>query len=150
MVKSSSLSIKTNCIPGHESGYIGAGGPPIETDKGWLLIYHAVYDTAEGYVYTATAALLDIDDPTKILARMTEPLFTPEFEYEQHGVVNNVVFPTGHSLFEDTLYIYYGAADNSIALATSSISMLLDWLRDDSSNSDFAIQSNLSINSAPG
>ena len=113
---------------GHESGYIGAGGPPIETDEGWLLIYHAVYDTAEGYVYTATAALLDINDPTKVIARMTEPLFAPEYEYEVHGVVDNVVFPTGHALFDDTLYIYYGAADKYIACVSMSLKELLNDL----------------------
>lgn len=113
---------------GHESGYIGAGGPPIETEEGWLLIYHAVYDTAEGYVYTATAALLDLNDPTKVLARMNEPLFVPEFDYEVHGVVNNVVFPTGHALFDDTLYIYYGAADKYIAAVSVSLKELLKEL----------------------
>ena len=99
----------------HESGYIGAGAPPIETELGWLLIYHGVYDTSEGYIYSAAAALLDINDPTKVIARLIDPLFVPEFDYELNGVVNNVVFPTGTSLFDDTLYIYYGAADKCIA-----------------------------------
>lgn len=113
---------------GHESGYIGAGGPPIETEQGWLLIYHGVYDTAEGYVYNAAAALLDIDNPTKVIARLNKALFTPELEYELNGVVNNVVFPTGHSLFGDTLYIYYGAADKCIACVSLSLKELLNEL----------------------
>ena len=112
----------------HESGYIGAGAPPIETELGWLLIYHGVYDTSAGYIYSAAAALLDIDDPTKVIARLIDPLFVPEFEYELNGVVNNVVFPTGTALFDDTLYIYYGAADKCIACASVSVKELLQEL----------------------
>ena len=112
----------------HESGYIGAGAPPIETELGWLLIYHGVYDTSEGYIYSAAAALLDIDNPKKIIARLKEPLFVPEMDYEIKGVVNNVVFPTGTALFEDILYIYYGAADKCIACASVSLKELLKEL----------------------
>lgn len=112
----------------HESGYIGAGAPPIETELGWLLIYHGVYDTSEGYVYSAAAALLDINDPTKVIARLIDPLFIPEFDYELNGVVNNVVFPTGTALFDDELYIYYGAADKCIACASVSLKELLKEL----------------------
>lgn len=112
----------------HESSYIGAGAPPIETELGWLLIYHGVYDTPNGYVYSAAAALLDINDPTKVIARLVDPLFVPEYEYELNGVVNNVVFPTGTALFDDTLYIYYGAADKCIACASVSLKELLNEL----------------------
>lgn len=112
----------------HESSYIGAGAPPIETELGWLLIYHGVYDTSAGYIYSAAAALLDIDDPTIVIARLIDPLFVPEFEYELNGVVNNVVFPTGTSLFDDTLYIYYGGADKCIACASLSLKELLQEL----------------------
>lgn len=112
----------------HESGYIGGGAPPIETDLGWLLIYHGVYDTSEGYIYSAAAALLDLNNPTKVIARLPDPLFVPEFDYELNGVVNNVVFPTGTALFDDTLYIYYGAADKCIACASVSLKELLKEL----------------------
>lgn len=112
----------------HESGYLGAGAPPIETELGWLLIYHGVYDTSEGYIYSAAAALLDIDNPLKVIARLVDPLFIPEEEYELKGVVNNVVFPTGTALFDDTLYIYYGAADKCIAVASVSLKELLNEL----------------------
>lgn len=112
----------------HESGYIGAGAPPIETELGWLLIYHGVYDTSEGYVYSTAAALLNLDNPCKVLARLVDPLFVPEFDYELNGVVNNVVFPTGTALINDTLYIYYGAADKCIACASVSLSELLTEL----------------------
>ena len=112
----------------HESGFIGGGCPPIETAYGWLLIYHGVCDTAEGYIYTAAAALLAIDNPTKVIARLKEPLFTPEFDYEKNGIVSNVVFPTGTALFGDTLYVYYGAADKCIACASMSLKALLEEL----------------------
>lgn len=112
----------------HESSYIGGGCPPIETEAGWLLIYHGVYDTSNGYVYTAAAALLDIDNPIKVIARLPYPLFEPKLDYELNGVVNNVVFPTGTALFDDKLYIYYGAADKCIACASVSLKELLKEL----------------------
>ena len=112
----------------HEVSYIGGGCPPIETEHGWLLIYHGVHDTTKGYVYSACAALLDLDDPWKVLARLPYPLFTPEHEWELKGEVNNVCFPTGTALFDDTLYIYYGAADERIACASVSLSKLLSDL----------------------
>lgn len=112
----------------HESSYIGGGCPPIETQEGWLLIYHGVNDTVEGYVYSACAALLDLDDPTKELARLPFPLFRPELEWELKGEVNNVVFPTGTARFGDSLYIYYGAADRRIAVASVNLPELITEL----------------------
>jgi predicted GH43/DUF377 family glycosyl hydrolase len=112
----------------HEASYIGGGCPPIETEHGWLFIYHGVHDTAKGYIYSACAALLDLNDPSKEIARLPYPLFSPEYEWEIHGVVDNVVFPTGTALFDDTLYIYYGAADKHIACASLSLSALLTEL----------------------
>ncbi|NVN94066.1 MAG: pesticidal protein Cry7Aa [Bacteroidetes bacterium] len=110
----------------HELNYIGSGCPPIETEHGWLLIYHGVQDTDKGLVYSAcAAALLDLDDPRKEIARLPYVLFTPEYKWEVKGEVNNVVFPTGTALFGDTLYIYYGAADTHIAVASLSLSALL-------------------------
>lgn len=112
----------------HEIGYIGGGCPPIETDAGWLLLYHGVHDTANGYVYTACAALLDIEDPRKEIARLPYPLFAPELPWELFGYVNNVVFPTGTSLFDGRLYIYYGAADKRIAAASVDLEELITEL----------------------
>lgn len=109
----------------HEVSYIGCGCPPIETDAGWLLIYHGVHDTVTGYVYTACAALFDLDTPQKEIARLPYPLFFPEKEWELKGEVNNVCFPTGAILEGDTLYIYYGAADERIAVASLKLSELL-------------------------
>jgi len=112
----------------HEIGYIGGGCPPIETDTGWLLLYHGVHDTANGYVYTACAALLDLEDPRKEIARLPYSLFEPELPWELFGYVNNVVFPTGTSLFDGRLYIYYGAADKRIAAVSLDLEELITEL----------------------
>lgn len=113
----------------HESSYIGGGCPPIETEYGWLLIYHGVQDTDKGRVYSAcAAALMDIDNPMKEIARLPYALISPEYDWELYGDVNNVVFPTGTALFGDTLFIYYGAADTHIAVASLSLSALMTEL----------------------
>lgn len=112
----------------HESSYIGSGCPPIETPQGWLLIYHSVYDTVNGYVYSAAAALLDLEHPEIEIARLPYPLFSPDTEYELTGVVNQVCFPTGAALFDGRLFIYYGAADKCIACASVGMQELLDEL----------------------
>jgi len=109
----------------HESNYIGSGCPPIETEHGWLLIYHGVHDSENGLVYSACAALLDLNNPCKELSRLPNALFAPEYEWELRGEVNNVVFPTGTARFGDTLFIYYGAADTHIACASVSLPALL-------------------------
>lgn len=113
----------------HEVSYIGGGCPPIETAEGWLLIYHGVHDTVKGYVYSACAALLDLKNPQKEIARLPYPLFFPEKEWELKGEVNNVCFPTGTVLEDDTLYIYYGAADERIAVASVSLKEMLSELK---------------------
>lgn len=112
----------------HEVSYIGGGCPPIETESGWLLIYHGVQDTVDGYVYSACAALLDLQNPQKEIARLPYALFKPLHEWELKGEVNNVCFPTGSVLLDDTLYIYYGAADEQIACASVSITQLIKEL----------------------
>ena len=109
----------------HEASYIGGGCPPIETEHGWLLIYHGVQETNKGRVYSACAALLDLNDPSLEIARLPYPLFSPEYEWELIGEVNNVCFPTGTALFGNTLFIYYGAADSLIACASVNLSDLM-------------------------
>jgi beta-1,2-mannobiose phosphorylase / 1,2-beta-oligomannan phosphorylase len=136
----------------HEVSYIGGGCPPIETEYGWLLIYHGVHDTVKGYVYSACAALLDLEDPQKEIARLPYALFRPEHEWELKGEVNNVCFPTGAVLFGDTLYIYYGAADEQIACASVSLSSLLKELilnlkQDEKSNNEQKPQRQVSAGS---
>jgi beta-1,2-mannobiose phosphorylase / 1,2-beta-oligomannan phosphorylase len=112
----------------HESAYIGGGCPPIETPHGWLVIYHGVEKTDKGLVYSACAALLDLKNPVRELARLPYALFSPQYEWELLGEVNNVVFPTGTAIFGKTLFIYYGAADSHIATASVKLSDLVDEL----------------------
>ncbi len=113
---------------GFESRNIGAGAPLIETEKGWLMIFHAVEDSNDGKIYHAGAALLDKNDPCKVIGRLKTPLFSPKEPYEKDGDVNDVVFPTGTAIFEDRLYIYYGAADKRIACVSLKLQDLLDEL----------------------
>lgn len=119
----------------HESNYIGGGCPPIETEFGWLLIYHGVESTKKGLVYSACAALLDLHNPAKEIARLPYPLFSPEYIWEKFGEINNVVFPTGAIVIDDTLSIYYGASDSHVAMASLSLSDLLSELLSFASNS---------------
>jgi len=112
----------------HELAYIGAGCPPVETEHGWLIIYHGVQHYDNGYHYSACAALVDLDDPRKEIARLPYPLFVPDQPFEMAGDVDNVCFPTGTALFDDTLYIYYGAGDDVIAAASVSLRDLVDEL----------------------
>lgn len=112
----------------HEISYIGGGCPPIETEMGWLLIYHGVRDGLDGYVYAACAVLLDLENPQLEIARLPYPLFKPEAAWELDGEVSNVCFPTGTAVFDDTLYIYYGAADERIACVSICLSALVQEL----------------------
>jgi len=104
---------------------IGAGPPPIKTKKGWLVIYHGV---SIDRVYSAGAALLDLNDPGKIICRCNKPILTPTTEYEKYGDVNNVVFPTGLCNIEGELFIYYGGADKFCCLATVELNDLLEYI----------------------
>jgi len=104
---------------------IGGSVPPIKTEKGWLLLYHAVDDNL---VYRGSVALLDLKNPSKVIARIPYPMLEPEEEYELIGDVNNVVFPEGGYIYNGELYIYYGAADKYIALAKIGMDELFDEL----------------------
>lgn len=112
-----------------ESRNIGGGCPPVETKDGWLIIFHTVEETNKGRVYHASAALLDLSDPRKVKSRLHEPLFSPTEEYERKGEVSNVVFPSGTALFGDDLCIYYGAADDRVAVASVSMKSLLEEIQ---------------------
>jgi predicted GH43/DUF377 family glycosyl hydrolase len=114
---------------------IGLCAPPLETPDGWLLLYHGVHTTAAGSIYRLGLALLDRARPDRLLARSSEWLFGPDAPYERIGDVDQVVFSCGWQLLDDqdTLRMYYGAADTSICVATSSLKALLDWLSHHSS-----------------
>ncbi len=113
-----------------DANKIGMSPPPIETAAGWLVIYHGVRQSPAGARYRLGLALFDLDSPERCLRRGDEWVFGPEAPYEVTGDVDNVVFPCGYTIGPDgdTLRLYYGAADTSIALATASIKELLEWL----------------------
>lgn len=116
-----------------DANKIGLSPPPIETPKGWLVMYHGVRQTAAGAIYRLGLALFDLNAPETCLKRGSQWIFGPEQPYELHGDVGNVVFPCGYTILPDgdTVHFYYGAADTSIGLATGSISALLEWLEKD-------------------
>jgi predicted GH43/DUF377 family glycosyl hydrolase len=108
-----------------EEQKIGAGPPPLKTKAGWLLIYHGKDSDA---VYRAGAAILDLNDPSKVLGRTKKPILEPVEPYEKNGDVNNVVFPTGICVLDETLFVYYGAADKVCCLATTELEPFLDYI----------------------
>jgi predicted GH43/DUF377 family glycosyl hydrolase len=114
-----------------DANKIGLSSPPIETQQGWLVIYHGVRMTASGCLYRLGLALFDLERPDQCLKRNREWIFSPEESYERVGDVDNVVFPCGHTIAEDgdTLRVYYGAADSSIAMATGSIRAMQERLQ---------------------
>lgn len=113
-----------------ESTKIGAGPVPIETSDGWLLIYHGVLTSCNGFVYHFGAALLDLDEPWKVIARGKQYLMSPLMLYEQVGDVPNVVFPCATIQDGDRIAIYYGCADTVIGLAFTRVSNLLQFVRE--------------------
>ena len=110
---------------------IGAGPIPIETPEGWLMIYHGVLDTCNGFVYSMGAALLDLDEPWRVLHRTDRHLFPPEADYEVSGHVPNVVFPCAAlcDAATDRLTIYYGAADTCTCVAYARLGELVDYVK---------------------
>jgi predicted GH43/DUF377 family glycosyl hydrolase len=108
-----------------EAAKIGGGAPPVRTDAGWLLVYHGV---SEERRYCAGAALLDLRDPRRVIARLPYPILEPEMAYERVGDVPNVVFPEGAFVHGGELYVVYGAADSHIAAASIDLGELLDEL----------------------
>jgi len=105
---------------------LGAGAAPIRTDEGWLEIYHGV---SEQKGYCLGGLLLDLEDPTRIIARSDEPFMEPTEEYEKKGFVNSVVFTNGHVVDGDTVTIYYGASDSFVCGARVSIREVLASLK---------------------
>jgi predicted GH43/DUF377 family glycosyl hydrolase len=109
----------------HEINYVGGGCPPIETPSGWILIYHGVSGKEGEFVYSVGVSLLRLDDPSVEIARLRKPLFIPALDWETEGIVANVCFPTGAIVVKGELNIYYGAADERIAVFSMPLSDLL-------------------------
>ena len=120
-------------LPARRGGWwdankVGVGPPPLLTDAGWLICYHGVRTTASGSIYRLGLALLDTNDPRRVLARGNEWILGPGEEYERTGDVDDVIFPCGWILREDgeTVHMYYGAADSRVCVAEAKLSELLD------------------------
>jgi predicted GH43/DUF377 family glycosyl hydrolase len=107
---------------------IGLGPPPLRTEQGWLVIYHGVKETVAGSIYRVGLALLDLEDPSRVLRRAPAWVLGPDAPYERTGDIPNVVFPCGlvHDAGSGEVRLYYGAADTSICLATAQLDDLLD------------------------
>ena len=122
-------------VKGDESAWqslkIGPGPIPIETDEGWLLIYHGVIMTCNGYVYRMGAALLDINEPWKVLARGKDYILAPHMPYECMGDVPNVTFPCAALADADTgrIAVYYGCADTVTGLAFTTVDRVLNYIK---------------------
>ncbi|HXN46257.1 MAG TPA: glycoside hydrolase family 130 protein [Bryobacteraceae bacterium] len=117
-----------------QSTKIGAGPVPIETNEGWLLFYHGVTTTCNGYVYSTGAVLLDLEDPSKVLYRTRDYLMTPEKDYETVGFVPNVAFPCAAIADAPTgrIVLYYGAADTYTALAFCQVDEVIAYIKGNS------------------
>jgi beta-1,4-mannooligosaccharide/beta-1,4-mannosyl-N-acetylglucosamine phosphorylase len=117
-----------------ESLKIGGGAAPIETSEGWLMFYHGVTGTCNGYVYSIGGVILDKDEPSKVKYRCNTFLITPEEWYEERGFVPNVCFPcaTIHDAATGRIAIYYGAADSYVAMAFTTLDDIIDYIKDHS------------------
>jgi predicted GH43/DUF377 family glycosyl hydrolase len=116
-----------------DANKVGLSPPPVWTSEGWLILYHGVRNTASGVIYRLGLALLDLDNPCKLIARSDEWVFGPEKRYEVLGDVDKVVFPCGWVVEGEEIRLYYGAADKCLALATANMSDVLSWLEEHNS-----------------
>ena len=119
-----------------DANKIGLSPPPIETERGWLVMYHGVRQHASGSIYRLGLALFELDNPRVCITRGQSWMFGPEAPYETSGDVPSAVFPCGYTIGDDgdTVNMYYGAADSSICLMSASIKQMLDWLDRDGSD----------------
>lgn len=108
-----------------DSARVGAGAAPIKTEKGWLEIYHGA---DENHRYCLGAFLLDLNDPSKVISRTTQPIMVPTEEYELTGFFGHVVFTNGHIVDGDKLTVYYGASDEFICGAEFSVQEIMSLL----------------------
>ena len=119
---------------GWQSTKVGAGPIPIETTEGWLMIYHGVLTSCNGFVYSAGAALLDIDKPWKVIHRTRPYILSPQKLYECVGDVPNVAFPCAAVCDAPTgrIAIYYGGADTVVCLAFTQVDELIGFIKENS------------------
>ena len=117
---------------------IGGGAAPIETDEGWLLFYHGVTGTCNGYVYSIGGAILDREEPGRVLHRCKNFLLTPEEWYEERGFVPNVCFPCAALADGDTgrIALYYGCADSYVGLAFTTAEEITAYIKSNSETSE--------------
>ncbi|MEI6055407.1 MAG: glycoside hydrolase family 130 protein [Lentisphaerota bacterium] len=121
---------------GWQSTKVGAGPIPLETSEGWLLLYHGVLTSCNGFIYHFGAALLDLEKPWKVIAKSAPYLMSPQTIYECVGDVPNVVFPCASLIDKDTgkMCIYYGAADTVTALAFAYVDDIIDFVKNNKAN----------------
>ncbi|MBU1084242.1 MAG: glycoside hydrolase family 130 protein [Candidatus Omnitrophota bacterium] len=112
-----------------QSTKVGPGPAPIEIEEGWLLIYHGVWTSCNGYIYYAGGAILDKDRPWKVLYRTRDYLLAPTEQYERVGDVPNVVFPSSAVINKDMLRLYYGCADTCISIAEAKVTDIIDFVK---------------------
>lgn len=124
------LEINTLRLQRRPQDHVEIGAPPIKTEAGWLFIHSYInnYFNEQKRIFNIEAKLLDLKKPEQIIGRSKFPLLVPEKEYELKGNVNNVVFPTGALIKNDTVHIYYGGADTNCCIASCSLKSLLEEL----------------------
>ena len=111
-----------------DANKIGLCSPPLETKAGWLILYHGVRTTASGSIYRLGLALLDLENPMKVIRRTDEWIFGPKTHYEREGDVDDVVFPCGWVVKDGKVLIYYGAADSRLCLATADLDEMVEYV----------------------
>src|SRR3989338_8933374 len=114
---------------GWQATKVGPGPVPIETSEGWLLIYHGVWSSCNGYLYYAGGALLDLEQPWKVRYRTKDYMLAPTEPYERVGDVPNVIFPSSAVVLGETVRLYYGCADTCIAMAEAKLSDLIRFIK---------------------
>lgn len=121
-------------VPGWQTTKVGGGPVPIETDEGWVIIYHGVLTSCNGFVYSAGCAILDIDEPWKVKYRTKRYVLSPRELYECVGDTQNAVFPCANLVDADTgrIAIYYGAADTVVGLAYTTLDDLVKFTKENS------------------
>lgn len=124
-----SLYIGTRRKRGWDKWLRGAGPPPLKTDEGWLLLYHAMDD--DWSKYKIGAMILDLSDPTVILRRAKDPVLEPEAPYEENGYKPGVVYASGAVIKDGTLFVYYGGADSAVCVAFAPIAEFLAALKEE-------------------